>query len=710
MPKKRGTRWVATQLLDTAAEDNSLDYFGNFTKRKKLYYASTVQDPTSKAPREQIDERTARLRRRDAAKLSQTRQALAQKAPPRQRIAQLARFDDNEDEVVGQTEEDEAEEEADDSGTDGVNHERITQAMNQARNRATKPTINRIGSLQREDQHQHTEASLGNGEDDQELFLSQSPEGYYAHSPRNTNDRPTSRHGANSKAHQKKKQRSQGYDMITSPLDVDERDSESSIEYNDHAGEDTAFVEAPQQGEKTETVKVVINSMGGIFKTLQHPAWTGSPQWALEFGSEDYDDQETCKTGSGRTLMGELQGLNNILGEATKPLEESGDDHDFTETAIAYLRTESEAIQHHVKCVGAIIDEICRRKLLPTPRAGDPRSKARAVEQRRALLQDLPQRLIPMLLIVVKKACNICLPEDSRSKTTLHVDCFRLQFFLRPLAWANRLHEALERGLRQRTGDEESQTDADGPDEGGSQARHPKKKARAAFGSQLGALYSAFRKAEREIQDKAAEAERQEREEEISRQNREREVERQREIAARNKQKEDEQRRIDERKLQAFIAATHALRSRPDPMKELWDQSQDKLPEHLRATTTVRASQAESLAGHGQSNAEGIRSQGGPSRNGRVEPIYQSDDPFLDNYRPRPEQASNTSNTSRAWSEKEQKSMIRAIRYKGNYDVVCMAQKLRRSEDDVTRMAACLKQAYREAYTKRRVEIPAWAL
>ena len=54
--------------------------------------------------------------------------------------------------------------------------------------------------------------------------------------------------------------------------------------------------------------------------------------------------------------------------------------------------------------------------------------------------------------------------------------------------------------------------------------------------------------------------------------------------------------------------------------------------------------------------------------------------------------------------------MIMAIRYKRNFDVVLMAQKLQRSEEDVARKAAFLKQGYREAYTQRGVEIPAWAL
>lgn len=406
--------------------------------------------------------------------------------------------------------------------------------------------------------------------------------------------------------------------------------------------------------------------------------------------------------------MNEMQGMNNILEEATDIQEEpSEDDYDFTTTAIAYLRTKSVDVQQHLSHIDKIVDEICCRKLLPVPRTGNSGTIAQAVKKRKALLRDLSQRLIPMLMITVKKACGICPSEDNRSRMTLHLDCYRLQFFLRPLAWADRLHKALERGLKQATGNEESQTDGDDPDEGGSKAQDSEKKARAAFGSQLDALFSACRKAEREIQDKATQAERQEREDENKRQDRERQAERQREIDADEKRKQDEQIRRDDKRLQAFIKATHALRFKPDPMKEKWDQSQAALPEHLRATSTVRAAQGGSSAGHGQSTAGAARSQGATSRNARAEPVYQSDDPFLDNYRPRSQQASNT---SRPWSEVEEKAMIRAIRYKRNYDVVLMAQKLRRSEDDVARKAALLKQGYREAYTQRGVEIPAWAL
>lgn len=705
MPKKRGrTRLVAKRLLENNAEDNDLDYFGQFTKRQRTNNDSNGQNLTSKVPVEQLDDRMARRVRREADKLSQTRQNRVQTVSLQRGTVQLSEEDDNEDD--------------DDSAS-----VRIARAMNQARNRTTKPTINGIGSLQRNKQRQHTDASSGDEEDNQEeLYMSHSPEGDDAQAPRSTKGRSRGRRGANRKAPQQQTQRSlkgrgrpsQKHNTNASPTDEDESAVESSTEMNDQSAEDTAFIEPPQQGERTETIKVGINSMGGIFKTLQHPAWTGFARWDRDFGEENNDGgQKTCKTRTGKALMDEMQGLNNILEEATEiPEASSEDDHDFTSTAMAYLRTKSMDVQHHLARIDKIVDEICCRKLRQAPGTENSSSIAQAVKKRRMLLNDLSHRLIPMFILAVKKACNICPSEDNRSRVTLYVDCFRLQFFLRPLAWADRLYKAFEKGLSQGTGDKDSQMEADDPDEDGSMARDSKQEARAAFASQLDALYSSCRKAEREIQDKAAQAERREREAEIKRQNRERQAERQREIAAENKRKHDEQARRDEKALQNFFKATQALRARPDPLKLLWDQSQAALPRHSRTTSTVRAAPTGSSAGHVQRTAGAARSQGGPSRNARVESIsdsddHDSDDPFSENYRPRLTQ---TRNASRPWSEDEDKAMIMAIRYRRNYDVVLMAQKLQRSEEDVARKAAFLKQGYREAYTQKGVEIPAWAL
>lgn len=722
MPKKRGrTRLVAKRLIEANAEDNDLDYFGRFTKRQRPSNDSNGQNSTSKVPAEQLDDRTARRVRREADKLSQTRQDRVQTVSPRRGTVyvRLSGDNDNEDESGRSADDEEEVEEEDDGATD---HVRITRAMNQARNGTTKPTINGIGSLRRNQQPQHTDALSGDGEDNQEeLYLSQSPEEDHDHAPRNTNGR-SRRRGANRKAPQQQKQRShkgrerpsQKHNTNASPTDEDESAAESSTEIDDQSAEDTAFIEPPQQGERTETIKVPINSMGGIFKTLQHPAWTGLTHWDRDFGEDNNDDgRKTCKTRSGKALMNEMQGLNNILEEATETLEASSeDDRDSPSTAMAYLRTNSVDVQHHLARIDKIVDEICCRKLRQVPGTENSSSIAQAVKKRRALLKDLSHRLIPMLIITVKKACGICLSENNRSRVTLYLDCFRLQFFLRPLAWADRLHKAFEKGVKQGTGNEEAQTEADDPDEGGSMTQDSKQKARAAFGSQLDALYSACRKAEREIQDKAAQAERREREAEINRQNRERQAERQREIAAENKRKHDEQVRRDEKALDNFFKATQALRSRPDPLKLLWDQSQAVLPRHLRATSTVRAAPTGSSTGHGQGTAGAARSQGGLSRTARVESIsdsddHDSDDPFSENYRPR---LSQTRNASKPWSETEDKAMIMAIRYKRNFDVVLMAQKLQRSEEDVARKAAFLKQGYCEAYTQRGVEIPAWAL
>lgn len=743
MPRSRGTRLVAKRLLDATAEDSNLDYFEQFNARKRSKNDSKTQAPTPAVPQQQPTDRAFRAARREAAKLGQPLGVRGQAVSHRQGTRQWSEDGNSEDDsgTAAEDDEDDGDGDEEDVGPDGV--ERITQAINQARNRTLKPTINGLDSRHKGKQPLDSEAASDDGEGSrEELLESQSPDGEEATPPRNPNDRSRSRHGANGNALHQKHQQSHGdRDRLAqkdntnaSPPGEDESEAESASEIGQEIDEDTVFVEAPEQDEETVTVKVVINSMGGISKTLQHPAWTGSTHWIDEFESDNDDDdgQKTCKTSTGKALMGEIQRLNDVLEEAANPPEDPFDgDHALTTSPTAYLRTKSVDVRQHLTRIAEIVDETCSRKLHPISEARSQHFATQLAKRRRALLRDMSRRLIPMLIITVKKACGICQPEDNRSKTTLNLDCFRLQFFLRPLAWADRLHRALERGLEQWPEDDESHDGSDRSREGGRDALDAGKKARSTLASQLGALYSAVRKAEKEIHEVATQAEREEREAEIKRQERERKMERQREIAAKKQREQEEQEQKDERAFQAFFEATRALRSQPDPLKQLWDQDQAALPEQFRATSTVRATPVGSSPGQGQRTTGPARPQGGPSRHARFESVSNSDDPFSNNYRPpsvsnrhassngararqnrlsglgSPQQSRNA---SRRWSEEEEKAMIRAIRYKRNYDVVSMAQKLRRSEADVARKAAFLKQGFREVYTQEGREIPAWAL
>lgn len=732
MARSRGTRLVAKRLADDNAEVNDLDYFGKFTSRKRPKNDSNDPGQTSEAPQQQTDDRAARIARREAAKLGQTLGVQGQVVSPRQGTTQQSEEGESEDES-GDAAEDEGDDDEEDGGPDGVDHVRITQAMNQARNRNMKPTINGIGSRQRVRQPQDAEVSSDDGEDSQEEPLeSQSLDGKQVHASRNANDRSRSKRGGNEKAPQQKNQRgldgsgrrSQEDQTDASSPDEDESEVELSSETEDEVAEDTAFFEPPEQDEETLTIKVFINSMGGIFKTLQHSAWTGSTHWIREFESDDSDDgQKTCKTSSGKALMSEIQGLNDILEEAANPLADpSADAQDSTKAMTAYLRTRSEDIQQHFARITQTVDDICCRRLHPSTQD----------KQRRLLVRDMSRRLIPMLIITVKKACGICRSEDSRSKISLYLDSFRLQFFLRPLGWADRLHQALERCLKRWPEGKKSQQGVNESQGSGNEALEAEKEARSTFESQFAALKSAVKKAERNIQKIGTQAETQKREAEVKRLERERMMTRQREIAAEKQREQEEKNRKDKKAFQAFYEATRAIRSQPDPLKQLWDQDQATLPEHLRATYTVRATQGRSSSAQGQTTVDTARPQGGPSRHARVESVNDSDDPFSPNYRHPPtppppnSHASNNGvrqnpesgprssqqarNASRPWSDEEDKAMIKAIRYKRNYDVVSMAQKLQRSEEDVARKAAFLKQGYREAYNQKGREIPAWAL
>lgn len=744
MPKRRGTRLVAQQLLDDAAQDNELDYFGQFTKRVKPNNDADGKNATPRKSSKPVDDRAARIARREAAKLSHALEIQDQAVSTRRVTTKRAEEEESGDEGSDPAEEENEDAEDDeDGGPDGIDHDRITQAMNQARNRAMKPTINGIGR-RRGDQPPEVVTSSDEGENSEDdLFVSQTPNGEDIDAPQNADDRSRGRPGANGKVPQKNNQRShtdhdrppQNDQEDTSSHTEDESEVDSPSEIESDIAEDSAFVEAPHQGETPVTVKVTINSMGGIFKTLQHQAWTGVSGWTRTFeGDNDEGSHKTCETASGKALMDEIQGLNDILGEATDhPQQSSSNDHGFRAT-IAYLRANSVDVQQHLASINHTVDKICSRELLPSPPVAGQRFAARVIKTRQALLRDISRRLIPMLIITVKKACDICPSEDNRSKTILHLDCFTLQFFLRPLAWANRLHKALQRCLEQWPRNNESQDDANYPDEDGPKAEESERKARSTLESQLDALHSAFKKAERDMRDIATQAESQEREAEAKRRDLERILERQRSIAAAKEREKEEQRKRDEKGFQAFYECSRALRSIPDPLKQLWDQSQAAMPEPSRAASTQHAAPGGSSPGQGQRTAGANRSEGGPSRKVRIQVISDSDsdDPFSDNYRPPPEtsvsnrhpssnrrpqdlspgvgSSRRASQASRPWSIEEEKSMIRAIRYKKNYDVVSMAQKLRRSQDDVARKAAFLKQGYREAYMQKGVEIPTWAL
>ncbi|KAL1875886.1 hypothetical protein Daus18300_003077 [Diaporthe australafricana] len=729
MPKRRGTRLVAQRLLEATAQENDLDYFGQFTKRAKLNGDTNGQESTSNAPQKKADDRAARLARREAAKLGET---------------QRTEEDDEEDESDGAAEDENEDEDEDDDadeygGPDGVDLDRITQAINQARNRTKKPTINGIGARRR-DQHEDTEESSDDGESSNEgIFVSQSSDGDEVDAPRNVHDKSRSRHGASKEAPQKSQIENDGTiqnnETRTSAHNEDEGGAESASEIESEIAEDSVFVEAPRRGETPVTVKVVINSMGGIFKTLQHQAWTGSIHWNRAFETDNDDDgNKTCATASGTALMKALQGLNDVLEEATNtPQGSSEDELDFT-TVIAYLRTNSADVQQHFARINQTVDRICSREMVPPPPAAGEIAIARVVKTRQALLRDISRRLIPMLLVSVKKASGICPSEDNRSKTTLHLDCFALQFFLRPLAWTSRLHKALQRGFEQWPQDNDSQNDANDPEEGGSEAEESKKNAHSILKSQLDTLYSSVKKAEREIQDIAEQAERQKREVRAKHRNQGRLLARQQLNAEARQREQEEQRMRDEKQFQAFLKSTRALRNKLDPLKQLWDQSQADLPVSTCATYRHGAAGGGSSSGRGQRIAGAARLEGGPSRKDRVEVISDSDsdDPFSENYQPpaetpvanrdissngRPQNhllgsgssrpASYASN--REWSQEEDKAMIVAIRYKGTYDVVSMARKLQRSQDDVARKATFLKQGYCEAYARRGVEIPAWA-
>jgi hypothetical protein len=508
-----------------------------------------------------------------------------------------------------------------------------------------------------------------------------------------------------------------------------EREGEARGDATVDVVEDSAFIEAPQPHEKLVLVEVNINSMGGIFKTLKHQAWTTTSDWELSFEADDKSngDPTACETTSGKALMKAAVSLKRLLDNAThawQESEETGND-DFR-ASTEYLGGESADAKRCLAGIDRAVERICAEELAPPPPAADEESAKRAVHTRRRLLCEMSRRLIPMLVLIVNKTCGLALSEDRRSKLTVYFNHFTFQFFLRTISWTTRLHNALSRGLEQWPYEPEFKKNATDLDEDERKVKQGKMEAREVFSEQLSKLHYAAKHAERTIQEAAAKKAEKQRREAYRR----RAEEQARLVRAAQERKEEEKRQRDAALYAHCVRHSQSLMKKPDPVRERWLRD-----EAARQRAFRDAFAQNNGPGRAFQESQGYRKSGmvqvgigpsrvGPSRNTRIEEDPNDWDPFVESppFRnrttPSIQYAQNRPNSSgirhlpslasRPWAYKEEKALVKAIRYDRTYNLVSMAAKLGRSEGDVERRVLSLLQGYRARYTERAEEIPAW--
>ncbi|KUI52880.1 hypothetical protein VP1G_00526 [Cytospora mali] len=489
---------------------------------------------------------------------------------------------------------------------------------------------------------------------------------------------------------------------------------------------DSTFIEAPQPNEKLVLVKLSINSMGGIINTLRHQAWARRADWDRRFESNDKSDGDVtaCKTVSGRLLMKAIMDFKRLLEKAIDTWKDSEEDYDDPRSMTAYLRGKGADIGRCFTHINRAIEHICTEELAPPPQTADEESARRAMQARQRLLREISRRLIPMLALVVKKTCDLAPSEVHQSKKTVYFNPFTLQLFLRTLSWTSRLHMTLDRGLKDFEAEfmkDENELDQDERD-----VMEGKTKARSVFKDQLLRLLNSAKNAERAIQDRADQEERQRREAAIRRR-----FDEEARLAqvAKERRETEERRQREEKSYAAFANFTQRLKEKPDPMKQLWLQHKADMERASRSASGQNKAPARDSQGQVQRTSGTVqpgpgRSEAGPSRNFQMEEDLMDFDPFADNpfegrdlsslihAHKRPNGSGithNPSQESRPWTDEEDKVLVKSIRYDRTYNLVSMAAQLGRTEDDVARKVALLKQGYRDVYTERGKEIPAWA-
>lgn len=495
----------------------------------------------------------------------------------------------------------------------------------------------------------------------------------------------------------------------------DEQDEQDSISEGEdteedmqgtaaQAANDSAFIDAPRPDEKLPEVKCTISSLGGMIKTLRHSAWTGVKHW------ED-DPDMSCSTQTGGKLIECLRQLNDLLLDSCDVRYEGDADGDPAVT-IDYLRRNNEKIKNLFAVITGIVDQICTQKL-----AAVDNLEARGIQTRRRFLSDIARRLIPMLVLVIQRAYELGPFEESGSVVHLNLNSFTIQFPLRTIGWATRLSEALSRSLKQWPIDGEPDQSDEDLDIVEVAQKQGKMQRREIFKKQLASLYLAFKMAANALERQAIEAEKKARQEQYRRQA----MIRGRELWAKEERERQEVERKAEQQMKKFAQASQDLKPVPNLLAEMWKQA-------LKPRNALQA-----LTPH---NSVPVPPRSKDKE--RVAPQVEDDDffPINDNedypfdsrvrighapgnhriqsaiprvgYELQAAQALEVWGAPR-WSKAEEKRLVITMQSDETYNPSTMAPRLRRSAEDVARKAAELKGVYRAIYTKRGVDIPAWA-
>lgn len=752
MPSKKALRSAAAAAQQEQLNAMDEDYVGEYhAKRTKFNAGAKGRGLRTKPAKAPPDDRASRADRRHAAKRSNTEQPERQAASTRQGKRQRTTQDDEDDENDEDDESgggDDNDEEYQEEGA-GVDDELIAQAMNRGR-LGPQQTVNGIGahhSVQaakgprgrrpKTAPNGHNGARMSNRDKSAPETRTNQVSDIYdvpALSPEKTrtHQRAAAGRGTRNKETSRPINRPTTSQRRQPVQDQELRDISSSSDAIVDMAEDSAFIESPRPGEIPVLVK--INSMGGIFKTLRHQAWTRRADWDRSFESDDKSDGDptACKTVSGKALMKAAMSYKRLMQSAIDAWQSSEEaDDDDIHAATNYLGGKSAETKRHIADINQAVEHICTEELAPPPPTVNKKSAERAIQKRRLLLSEISRRLIPMLVLLVNKACGLAVSEDHRTHMTIYFNTFTLQFFLRTIIWTTRLHNALCRGLDQWPFEPEFTKDGKDLDEDERKSKQAKNEAREVFGQQLSRLYSAAKRAEWAIQEDAAKkAEKQRREA------KRRWLEEQMQLAEAAKEREAEfKRQRDAERYAHFARFTQILPLKQNPMQEKWDLDQaarERASQDTFARTNTPSQGLHQSQGQRTSGMVGFQaghSRAGPSRNDQIEDPDDWD-PFLES--PPPQKRATPSNPTvhnrpngfgttqrpsqtnsqayRPWTYKEDKILVKSIKYDRTYNLASMAAELGRSEHDVARKVALLKEGYRARFIERGEEIPAYAL
>lgn len=504
----------------------------------------------------------------------------------------------------------------------------------------------------------------------------------------------------------------------TSETETSGSEEDDSEREGPNAADDSAFIEAPRPDEESVQVRITIGRFGGIDKALGHSAWTGLGNRAENF-------EPRCKSSLGRALMKCTAGLDDLFKDAIEARSGEEDAEAAYQMTTDYLRDHSDDVEKHVAGITEMVGRICRDKLAP---GGD--LAAREVKARKTLLRDISERLIPKLVLVIKKACHLGPSETNASSLHLTLDCFTLQFFLRSVAWTKRLVETLNRGLEHWPIDDEFMEDGSDLDVDKIKMRNGKRESRDFVQRRVLALSIATEQAAKAMDDQATQAMERRHQEQLRRKN----LIRQRALWVAEQQRMAQEKKQSAQRWDAFCMSTQALRFAPDPMQQKWIQAEEARREYEASQASVfgttRQTRAHNLNRKGKDCAQDDRLDHDPFATDEDDEadVVDEDDEDDNPFKSTPIHAAGgrdsiarsghvvqASQASKAWdgldwTEEEERILLESIRYFRNYDPASMASRLNRSVTDVSRKATLFKDTYKKIYTERGAGIPVWAV